>query len=521
MASILIIDDNTAVQVLLQRTFVADGHTVTIGSTREEMFELIEKNNYDLMYLDVNLPDGRSDVDLTQILTIDPLLDIVIITGDNCLEQATKLLKQGAAAYMMKPFHKDSITQSASKLLKDRRLKLENRAKRSHSLFEIPKRRLMGVSEQMCRLNLLLQKIAKSPSTPVHLVGESGTGKELAAQVIHENSPRSEKPFIKVNCAAIPQHLVESELFGHEQGAFTDARHVRKGLFEIANGGTLFLDEIGDLHPDVQPKLLRVLEDGTYRRVGSSVERKADVRVISATNKDLLKLSKESGLFRSDLFYRLAVMSVTMPSLRHHPEDIEVIATAILREKSEDLGRGFMQFSTTVLDFFYQYEWPGNVRELRNMIERLIILSDSNVININNEMLRGLSFNAVRSGSNSSYFYVGGSSTTDKASSPSIKKPGSTSQTDVSKQRFTDTTQLSTQTPLPMRSSNGFGIPKSIPVVPLWELEKLAIIEALKQTPSKSECARQLGIARSTLLQKIEKYQISIDMGESRNVAEQ
>lgn len=509
MANILVIDDNTAIQVLLKKTFESEGHTVTAGSTRQELFQLLDKNTYDLLYLDVNLPDGRSDVDLEQILNIDPMLDIIIITGDTCLEQATQLLKHGASAYMMKPFHKYTISQSAVKILKDRRIKLESRAKRSHPLFQIPKKRLMGISEQMCRLNILLQRIAKSPNTPVHLVGESGTGKELAAQVVHENSDRSEKPFIKVNCAAIPQHLVESELFGHEQGAFTDARRVRKGLFEIANGGTLFLDEIGDLHPDVQPKLLRVIETGTYRRVGGETERQVDVRIISATNKDLLKLSKESNLFRSDLYYRLAVMTVTMPSLRHHPEDIEVLATAILREKSEELGRGFMQLSTSVLDFFYQYEWPGNVRELRNMIERLIILSDSNVINIDHEMLRGLSYNPVRSGSTSSYFYVGGTDLLDREKSPSINRPGSGSRVDVSRLRA-ETTQFSVNLMPPAKQT----------ILPLWEMEKAAIIQALNQSKSKSECARQLGIARSTLLQKIEKYGITTDLGETQNTSD-
>ncbi|MDX1973611.1 MAG: sigma-54 dependent transcriptional regulator [Candidatus Sumerlaeia bacterium] len=527
MAKILVIDDNSAVRVLLQRTLELAGHEVTLGGSREEMFQYVEKNTYDFLYLDINLPDGRSDNDLGQILSIDPLLDVIIITGDSCLEQATKLLKLGAASYMMKPFHKDTIAGSLAKLVKERRNKLESRARKNHPFFELSKRRLLGVSEQICKLNLLLQKVAKSPSTPVHLVGESGTGKELAAQIIHESSPRADKPFIKVNCAAIPQPLLESELFGHEKGAFTDARNVRKGLFELAEGGTLFLDEIGDLHPELQPKLLRVLESGTYRRVGSSVERKADVRVLSATNKDLLRLAHETGGFREDLYYRLAVMTITMPSLRNHPEDIEVIATAILRQKSEELGRGFMQFSTGVLDAFYHYSWPGNVRELRNVIERLIILSEGNMITLEQDVMRSLSLRRPNVTGSTSFHYVAGSRLKDEENRPSISRSSSgaflkpeAKQSHGTGNALDETREAADrfhggeeETEKCSRASAVKSA--SLGVQPLWMVEKQAILSAMELTRSKSECARMLGIARSTLLQKLEKYELETDFGDT------
>ncbi|MGF1574283.1 MAG: sigma-54-dependent transcriptional regulator [Sumerlaeia bacterium] len=485
MANILIIDDNTAIQILLKRTFEAEGHTVTLGGSREELFHLLKINTYDLLYLDVNLPDGRSDVDLSQILNLDPLLDVIIITGETCLEQATKLLKQGASAYMMKPFHKDSISQSALKILKDRRIKLESRARSSNPLFETPKKRLMGVSHQICRLNLLLQRIAKSPSAPVLLVGESGTGKELAAQIIHENSPRNGKPFIKANCPAIPHHLMESELFGLEHPTGNGDVRIRKGLLEIANGGSILIDEISSLHPDVQAKLETFIKEGTYRRVGSKTDRKVDVRVLSSTNKDLLKIAEETEQFHLSLYRQLSVMNITMPSLRHHKEDIEVLATATLREKSEELGRGFMQFSTNVLDFLYQYSWPCNVRELRNMVERLIILSETNIINLNQDILRSLTYTPTRSPSSSSYFYIGGTDLQEQSNSPEIKRAEKKD---------------------PKRQETSNNVKPAI--TSLWELEKTAILNALNTTSTPSECAQQLGISEQSLQNKMQKYNL-------------
>jgi len=419
--------------------------------------------------LDVNLPDGRGDQVLPDLLARDPFLHVVIITGEPSIETAVSATRNGAFDYLSKPFTPDTLMHVVTQALAARRLAVGRAAtERTSPRTGVSQRRLVGSSPEICAVNLIIDRVAKTPSTPVLITGESGTGKEMAAQAIHDLSSRRERPIIKINCSAIPRPLVEAELFGHERGAFTDARETRKGLFELADGGTIFLDEIGELDLGVQPKLLRVLEDRLVTRIGSERPRQLDVRVIAATNRNLQDMCAK-GLFRQDLYFRLAVMAVHMPPLRAHREDIEPLAHVFLREKSMELGRKITGFSDEVLDFFRGYSWPGNVRELKNMVERLIILADTDMLTLDEESIRRYCFN----------------------SEPPLPKGGAS------------------EIDLPGNKSSFSLNPSADPteMLTLEEMEKRYIRRILERLSfNRTQSALKLGISRSTLLRKINEY---------------
>lgn len=484
MARILIVDDDEKICRLLTRILQQENYEVDSVGSYNQLKTRMETGNLDIVFLDVHLPDKRGDEAIDELKKQDPLLQVIILTGDLSVDRAVRAIKSGASDYVTKPFSKELIVHVTQGVLRKRRELVQEVTRQRDPLNSInPANRLMGTSRKMCNVNLILGKIAQTPNTPVLIVGESGTGKELAAQAIHQQSSRRDNPLVRINCSAIPRPLIEAELFGHEAGAFTDARNMRKGLFELADSGTIFLDEVGELDLSVQPKLLRVLEDHTVTRVGSGVSRPVDIRVIAATNRDLQAMCQQ-GTFRKDLYFRLAVMTVQMPPLRKHLEDIEIISQAILRQKALELGRNVTGFSETVMNFFMNYSWPGNVREMKNMIERLIILSESEIIHFEERHLKSFSF---------------------------IESDGDLSESSlvqsVMKQNGNHVPHRDLMTSSMSRFEEFSNPTCPEEVVPLEESEKFIIGKALSAcSGNKSICARRLGISRSTLQRKISEY---------------
>lgn len=492
MARILIVDDDENICRVVTRVLQQENHEVDSVGSYQKLKERMERANIDIIFLDVHLPDKQGDDAIQELKLQDPLLQVIIVTGDLSVERAVNAIKSGAADYITKPFTRESIIHVTNGVLQRRKGLVAEVTRQRDPLNSInPANRLLGTSRKICNVNLILGKISQTPSTPVLIIGESGTGKELAAQAIHQQSSRKDNPLVRINCAAIPRPLIESELFGHEAGAFTDARNMRKGLFELADGGTIFLDEVGELDISVQPKLLRVLEDRSVTRVGSGVSRPVDIRVIAATNRDLQAMCQQ-GTFRKDLYFRLAVMTVQMPPLRKHQEDIETIAYAILRQKGLELGRKVNGFSETVMNFFRTYTWPGNVRELKNMVERLIILSEGEMIHFEERHLKSFAFMESPSEINDS------SSLVQSMMSNHHSISGM------------DSMERHTPTPIPHSRFEpaGYTTPETPDqVLPLEEIEKRAINEALNACGgNKSTCAKRLGISRSTLQRKIFQF---------------
>jgi DNA-binding NtrC family response regulator len=318
---------------------------------------------------------------LRQALEIDPALVGVIMTGQGSIPTAVEAMKAGAFDYLLKPFRLQQVLPVLDRAMGVRRLKAENvRLRRlvERLTFESPRYQIVGNSPAVRRVLQLIEKVAPTDAT-VLARGESGTGKELVARAVHGNSPRRDKPLVTVNCATLQEQLLESELFGHERGAFTGADRAKPGLFEVAEGGTLFVDEVAEMSPALQAKLLRVLEDGHYRRVGDTRERRADVRVVAATNKPLEEEIK-AGRFRDDLFHRLNVIAVTLPPLRDRREDIPLLVDHLLRTRR--LGAAPFAVDPAATDVLTRYDWPGNVRELANVLERAQILAEGSTITL-------------------------------------------------------------------------------------------------------------------------------------------
>jgi DNA-binding NtrC family response regulator len=304
---------------------------------------------------------------------------VIMMTAYSDVQTAVSSMKSGAYDYINKPFELDELKLLIEKGLETKSLINEVRRLHRQQKENYENSHIYGVSPQIHYVKELIGMISKTHKTSVLIQGESGTGKELAANAVHYNSLRQDKPLMKINCSAIPDSLLESELFGYEKGAFTDAKNTKKGLFELADGGTVFLDEIGDMNPFLQSKILRVLENQTFMRVGGEREIKVDIRVIAATNKNLEAMVKE-GLFRKDLYYRLKVMVVEMPPLRDRLEDILLLSSLFIEENNKEYNKAIKGFSDEAKKLMVQYAWPGNVRELKNVIERAMILTDQEVI---------------------------------------------------------------------------------------------------------------------------------------------
>ncbi|HBR51397.1 MAG TPA: Fis family transcriptional regulator [Nitrospira sp.] len=368
-ASILIVDDEEGIRTSLRSILEDEGYEVTIAANGLEALKIYGTDPPDLMILDIWMPEMDGLETLRRVKEFVPTTQVMMISGHGSIETAVKAIKLGAYDYIEKPLSLENVTFRVKQALEQYRLAQENRALRSkvERKFE-----LVGQSPVMQRLRELIETAGPTNSR-VLIGGENGTGKELVARAIHLHSTRSDHPFVAVNCAAIPETLIESELFGHEKGSFTGAIAMKRGQFEQANGGTLFLDEIGDMSLSTQAKVLRALQEQQFTRVGGTKLMKVDVRVLAASNKDLEK-EIGKGQFREDLYYRLNVVPIVVPPLRERREDIPALVQHFMRLHAEEQGLRMKDVSPEAMGVFQQYDWPGNIRELRNLIERLMIM---------------------------------------------------------------------------------------------------------------------------------------------------
>lgn len=386
MNRILIVEDEKVIRDALQKLLEHHGYQVEAVESVEKAEQKFTLDDFNLLLVDIRLPGNPG----TSLIDKVPNAPVLVMTSYASVRSAVDSMKKGAADYIAKPFDHDELLLLIKRLLKQNQSERTNRALKSLVAESYPVDGMIGSCEAMQAVRKKISKVAPTDAT-VLILGESGTGKELVARAIHEQSRRKEAPFITVNCAAIPETLVEPELFGHTRGAFTGADKARTGMIESADGGTLFLDEIGELPSGVQARLLRVLQDGEMRRVGSEINRRVDIRLLTATNRDLRSMV-EDGLFRSDLYFRLRVVELTLPPLQERTEDIEELANHLLEKTCRQLNKHAMVFSPGVLEAIRQYNWPGNVRELENAIERATILADGNSIT---EDLLGIESRAV------------------------------------------------------------------------------------------------------------------------------
>lgn len=460
--SVLIADDEENVRVLLEEVLTDDGYRVIVAKNGKEAFESVKKQVPDCVLLDVRMPVMDGMEAFLKIKEIDSGLPVIFITAYGSSEIAINAMKQGAYDYLTKPFNIDEIKIKVKKAIELREITIKHNKDKHKSPFT-GEELMVGESQGMQDIYKEIGRIADTDAN-VLIRGESGTGKELVAKAIHINSNRKEKPYIVVNCAAIPESLLESELFGHEKGAFTDAVSRRIGKFEEARDGTIFLDEIGDMSLNLQSKLLRVLQEKTFSRVGSNDIIRSEARVIAATNRDLESLVK-NGNFREDLYYRLNVVTIFVPPLRDRKEDIPLLSSYFIAKYSKKYNKQVTGVTPEVIDIFLGYDWPGNVRELENVIARSIIVANASRIvkdNLPTSILKSIS------------------------------------------------TEIGVRVP-----------PDD--VVPLPQLiegiEKEAIIKALQKTGgNKSMAAKLLGISRKSLINKIRQYAItSEDTQNGRN----
>jgi two-component system response regulator AtoC len=374
-STILIVDDEHLIRWTLQERLRADGHEVLEAATGTEGLERVREGVVDLVLLDYRLPDVDGVTVLRQIKDIDADIPVVLLTAYATVENAVEAMKIGAYHFANKPFNLDEVSALVTRALETTKLRREVRQLRSAQAQPYAFDRIVGDSEVMTSLKAMLARVARSPASTVLLTGESGTGKDLVAKVLHYNSDRASRPFMNITCSAIPEALLESELFGHERGAFTDARQQKRGLFEQADGGTVFLDEIGEMVPALQAKLLRVLEEKAFKRVGGSQDIRVDVRVIAATNRVLADQVK-AGHFREDLFYRLNVLPIELPPLRTHLEDVPALVAFYVDVFNREFRKNVAGVSPAALRMLQQYGWPGNIREVRNAVERAMLLAD-------------------------------------------------------------------------------------------------------------------------------------------------
>lgn len=370
-ASILIIDDETTLLKALERFLTGEGYEVVAVREWEKGFELLKSRPFHLLLIDLMLPHLSGIDFIRRCRDLQPRLVSIVMTGFGTIPSAIEAIRAGAYHYLTKPFELADVASLISKGLAPIQLREENRTPHRRLKERFGFENIVGQGESMKNIFHLIEKIADTDST-VLIEGESGTGKELLAQAIHYRSRRAERPFVPVNCAAIPEGLLESELFGHVRGAFTDAVTTQPGKFEQADGGTIFLDEIGDMSPKLQVKVLRVLQDRCITPLGSAKTLEVDIRILAASNLNLEKAVREKR-FREDLFYRLNVIPVRLPPLRERREDIPLLANHFLDKYNRANGKKITGFSDEVMDFFKEGEWPGNVRELENWVERLVV----------------------------------------------------------------------------------------------------------------------------------------------------
>ncbi len=382
MENILIVDDEKNYTLVLAAILEEEGFGTLTANSGQEALKIFDTSDIDLVLTDMKMP-GMDGIELLEnIREKDPDLPVIMMTAYGTVEKAVEAMQKGAYNYILKPFENESLVVHARKAVDMFAMVKENRQLRNSIASRYSFGNIIGKSRKMQQIFEIIKKIAPTGAT-VLIEGENGTGKELVAKSIHYNSSRRDAPFIAVNCSALSESLLESELFGHEKGAFTGAASMKKGRFELADGGTLFLDEIGELSPNLQVKLLRVIQERVFERVGGTRPVSVDIRILAATNK-ILKEEVEKNRFREDLYYRLNVLHIVMPPLRERAEDIRLLAGHFMEKyagerKSDIPVKGFEQEAERL---FYEYRWPGNVRELENIIERLMILCPGDTIRV-------------------------------------------------------------------------------------------------------------------------------------------
>jgi DNA-binding NtrC family response regulator len=372
--TILVVDDEALIRWSLSERLKSEGYEVLEAETGADALEKLPEG-IDLVLLDYKLPDTDGVSVLRKIKEFDQDILVILLTAYASVETAVEAMKLGAYHFANKPFNLDEVVATVERALETTRLRREVRQYRTHAARPYSLQSIVGKSVSIAALRQLVAKIAASPASTVLLTGESGTGKDLLAKVIHYSSHRASRPFMNITCSALPEQLLESELFGHERGAFTDARLQKRGLLETADGGTVFLDEIGEMVPALQAKLLRFLEEKAFKRVGGAHDIRVDVRVIAATNRHLEE-EVAKGRFRSDLYYRLNVLPISIPPLRGHAEDVPLLVEYFIDTFNGEFRKRVGGASPAAYTLLEQYGWPGNVRELRNVVERAMLLSD-------------------------------------------------------------------------------------------------------------------------------------------------
>ena len=379
--AVLICDDEEIMRDVLETILSGAGYKVDLAKTGEEALEAYQNKPYDLVLMDVSMPGIGGLTALEELIKLDEEAVVLMITAYATFDTAISAWEKGAAGIIRKPFQNEQILALVARGIKKRRKEEERVSLRQAMTRSVKRDAIIGRSEKMESIFRLIERVAPARST-VLITGESGTGKELAAKSIHESSPRAEMPFVVVNCSNIPSDLLESELFGHTKGAFTGAVSAKKGLFEVADGGSIFLDEIGDLRPETQVRLLRVIQEREFTPIGDTTLTKVDVRIVAATNVDL-KEAVRNGTFREDLYYRLSVVPIELPSLRERREDILPLAQHFIRKYNEENARTISEsMSPEVLSLLENYYYPGNVRELENIIERAVVIAPTDEITV-------------------------------------------------------------------------------------------------------------------------------------------
>ncbi len=471
--NVLIIDDEVKMGVILKKALSKDYKKVEAVSDSEEGIEYCSKNPVDIVITDLKMPKIDGMEVLKRIKGLDDKIEVIMMTAYASAQSAVEAMKLGAYDYIIKPFSVDELKILVERIMKRKELETENLLLKEEVQTKYKIENIIAESGGMQEVLRKVQKVSKSNAS-VLLLGESGTGKEVIARAIHKSSPRARMPLIKVNCGAIPEGLLESELFGHMKGSFTGAIEDKIGQFELADKGTIFLDEIGELSQNLQVKLLRVLQEGEIQVVGGKYTKKVDVRVIAATNKDLEKCVKE-GTFRRDLYYRLSVVPIYIPPLRERKMDIPALVEYFLKKYSYQKTQ--KKLGVGVMDLFMKYDWHGNIRELENAIEHSVVMGEKDTIEIEDLPLSLQSLSV--------------------ASASAIDGEGQGYESSVS--------QL-IQDFVSGKSAVNFG------EIPLEELEKLSIIQALKKTNNnQTKAAKLLGITRRTLGYRIKKYEIKVD----------
>jgi DNA-binding NtrC family response regulator len=377
-AKLLIVDDEKNIREGLEKALAIDGYEVELASDGKEALDMIEEGDVDLVITDLKMPHLSGEELMREALDSYPYLPIIILTGHGTIENAVEAMRNGAYDFLTKPLNIDKLSIIVNRALENSSLKRQNRELLNQLKKKYSFENIIGKSTPMKKVFETVELVAPSRAN-VLIYGESGTGKEMIADAIHHNSPRREKPYVKVHCAALPETLLESELFGHEKGSFTGAITRKRGRFELANLGTIFLDEIGEISSQTQVKLLRVVQQREFERVGGEMPVKVDVRIISATNKHLKK-EIEMGNFREDLYYRLDVVSIVVPPLRERKDDIPLMVHKFIEEFSNENSKEVEGITNGALQALMTYRWPGNVRELRNVIESIVVLTKTRVI---------------------------------------------------------------------------------------------------------------------------------------------